>query len=144
METKAKKYEKINFDDVKGYKANDNVELEEELVEEVEMFEEETEYIPETSKGLTQREVETIKTTVGNMTDEEQNVSLTAISSEKLWVELRRRNALYQEKIENFNSIMGVSLNTINPIPEASWIGMIDRYSDIEVRFNEIARVMGV
>lgn len=139
-------YEKIKFDDVKDYKANGDVELEEELVVEDDFVEnmEEIKYVPETSKGLTQREIDTIKTTVGNMTDEEQNIGLTAIPSEKLWVELRRRNALYQEKIENFNSIMGVSLNTINPIPEASWIGMIDRYSDIEVRFNEIARVMGV
>jgi hypothetical protein len=39
---------------------------------------------------------------------------------------------------------MGVSISTVNPIPESSWIGMVDRYSDIEVRFNEIARVMGV
>ena len=141
-------YRRINFDEVEAYKANvygyeptehDEIETEDKLEEVCEKT------MPEVEEfKLTEREIEKIKSTVTSMGNEEVDIVLSTISSEKLWNELRRRNALYQNKIETFNEIMGVSLNTINPINDASWIGMVDRYTDVEVRFNEIARVMGV
>ena len=132
----ATKYEKINFEEIEANKGEDVI------VEETVLDEEKR--VVETVRELSEKETTKVQDSMKAMTDEEQIVGLKVISSEKLWVELRRRNAMYQDKIESFNSIMGVSLNTINPIPEASWIGMVDRYTDIEVRFNEITKVIGV
>lgn len=135
----ATKYEKINFDEVENETVEESVE-EVVTTEDVEVLEESNKKV----NTLTSKDKAKLKETMKAMTDEEQIVSLKVVSSEKLWNELRRRNAMMQDKIENFNNIMGVSLNTINPIPEYSWIGMVDRYSDVEVRFNEIMKVMGV
>lgn len=140
------KYEKIKFDDVEVFKGNKmmldtETEPEQQALTE-ESFEEKE--VEEFKPVMTEREVDKIKSTFTSMTEDEKQIVLSTVPSEKLWEELRRRNALYQNKIETFNEIMGVSLNTINPINDASWIGIVDRYTDVEVRFNEIARVMGV
>ena len=131
----ATKYEKINFEEIEVNEGEDVI-----VEEAINHEEDNTKVVSE----LSEKETDKIQDSMKAMTDEEQIVGLKVVSSEKLWVELRRRNAIYQDKIESFNSIMGVSLNTINPIPEASWIGMVDRYTDIENRFNEIAKLMGV
>ena len=131
----ATKYEKINFEEIEVNEGEDVV-----VEEAINHEEDNTKVVSE----LSEKETDKIQDSMKAMTDEEQIVGLKVVSSEKLWVELRRRNAMYQDKIESFNSIMGVSLNTINPIPEASWVGMVDRYTDIEVRFNEITKVIGV
>ena len=144
-------YRRINFDEVEAYKANvddgykptehNEIETEDKLEEVCEKTMPEVE---EFKPVMTDREIDKIKSTFTSMTEDEKQIVLSTVPSEKLWEELRRRNTLYQNKIETFNEIMGVSLNTINPINDASWIGIVDRYTDVEVRFNEIARVMGV
>lgn len=141
MEVKTKKYEKINFDDVEVYNASAN-DIETDV--DYESNDNESDLKEEFKPVITEREIGRIKNTITSMSDEEKDIVLSTIPSEKLWSELRRRNVNWQSKIDTFNEIMGVSISTVNPIPEASWIGMVDRYSDIEVRFNEIARVMGV
>ena len=131
----ATKYEKINFEEIE-------VNLKEDVTVEETVLDEEKRVV-ETVRELSEKETTKVQDSMKAMTDEEQIVGLKVISSEKLWAELRRRNSMMQDKIESFNNIMGVSLNTINPIPEASWIGMVDRYIDVEVRFNEIVKLMG-
>lgn len=141
MEAKTKKYEKINFDDVEVYNASANdIETDVDYESNDNEFDLKEEFKP----VMTEREIGRIKNTITSMTEDEKDIVLSTIPSEKLWSELRRRNVNWQSKIDTFNEIMGVSISTVNPIPESSWIGMVDRYSDIEVRFNEIARVMGV
>ena len=132
----ATKYEKINFEEIE-------VNVKEDVTVEETVLDEEKRVV-ETVRELSEKETTKVQDSMKAMTDEEQIVGLKVISSEKLWAELRRRNAMMQDKIESFNNIMGVSLNTINPIPEVSWIGMVDRYTDVEVRFNEITKVIGV
>lgn len=141
MEAKTKKYEKINFDDVEVYNASAN-DIETDV--DYESNDNESDLKEEFKPVMTEREIGRIKNTITSMTEDEKDIVLSTIPSEKLWSELRRRNVNWQSKIDTFNEIMGVSISTVNPIPESSWIGMVDRYSDIEVRFNEIARVMGV
>jgi hypothetical protein len=141
MEVKTKKYEKINFDDVEVYNARAN-DIETDV--DYESNDNASDLKEEFKPVITEREIGRIKNTITSMTDDEKDIVLSTIPSEKLWSELRRRNVNWQSKIDTFNEIMGVSISTVNPIPESSWIGMVDRYSDIEVRFNEIARVMGV
>jgi hypothetical protein len=141
MEPKTKKYEKINFDDVEVYNASAN-DIEADV--DYESNDNESDLKEEFKPVMTEREIGRIKNTITSMTEDEKDIVLSTIPSEKLWSELRRRNVNWQSKIDTFNEIMGVSISTVNPIPESSWIGMVDRYSDIEVRFNEIARVMGV
>ena len=128
----AKVYEKINFNDV--------------IVEETkDIHDEDTSVeIETTKKEFSLEEKNKLKETIKAMSDDEQLIGLKVISSDKLWSELRRRNVAMQSKIDNFNNILGVSVSTINPIPESSWDGMTDRYADIERRFNEIAKLMGV
>ena len=141
MEVKTKKYEKINFDDVEVYNVSAN-DIETDV--DYESNDNESDLKEEFKPVMTEREIGRIKNTITSMTEDEKDIVLSTIPSEKLWSELRRRNVNWQSKIDTFNEIMGVSISTVNPIPESSWIGMVDRYSDIEVRFNEIARVMGV
>lgn len=141
MEVKTKKYEKINFDDVEVYNASAS-DIETDV--DYESNDNASDLKEEFKPVITEREIGRIKNTIASMTDDEKDIVLSTIPSEKLWSELRRRNVNWQSKIDTFNEIMGVSISTVNPIPESSWIGMVDRYSDIEVRFNEIARVMGV
>lgn len=139
------KYERIDFDEVDVYNDDDNIghtynNVQQENDSHIgnSLLEDKT-----SIEKMTEREVNTIKETISSMTDEEQSVCLSSITSSKLWDELRRRYSIRQRKINSFNNIIGASMSSINPIADNTWDVIIEKYSDIENRFNEISKVLG-
>ena len=139
------KYEKINFDEVDVYNDDDNIgHTYNNAQRENDSHIGNSPLENETSiEKMTEREINTIKETISSMTDEEQSVCLSSITSSKLWDELRSRYSIRQRKINSFNNIIGASMSSISPIVDDTWDVIIEKYSDIENRFNEISKVLG-
>lgn len=88
-------------------------------------------------------EKEDLRNVTKAYTDEELNIVVKVIPDDYLWDELIRRDAAMLEKINAIETVLGVSLDNITPIPVKAWEDIRNRYTDLRDKFSKIRKGIG-